>query len=341
MFTTSVLKEIYDPNKSLVFSPIGLHRILRNICHGCNGDTKKQLINLLGNNCYHDYDNKHENTITDISALAVKECYNVKTNFIKDSNNMFNTQVFQFNSICQIPRKMNKWIRTKSKHRISDIDCHIYENTKSLIANAVHFTTEYEALFENAYKDIMPFVKYDGTVTLTNVVRTRLYYYPLTYLEDIKCSVVQLWRLGYSFNMFIVVPDDEKSLDSLIDNISEEILNNIISKRDNYKRIELWMPIFSLVNEHNFSMPIFNLGCHNLFIDGDFTGISDISDFQISGIIQKTVIDIDCNSLQNKPVKNNECIRFMVDKPFMFIITDDSENISSMPIIMGLYQGPQ
>ncbi|QGM48910.1 MPPV-286 putative serpin [Magpiepox virus 2] len=338
MFTTSVLKEIYDPNKSLVFSPIGLHRILSNILHGCNGETKKQLSNLLNNPCCYNYDNRYPNIVTDISAFIVKKCYNVYGDFTKDSNNIFNTQVFQFNGISQIPRIMDKWVRTKSKHKINSIDCHIYENTKSLIANAVHFTTKCETFFEDAYKETMKFVKYDGTVVYTNAIRTRPYYYPFTYLEDIKCSVLQLWRLGYSFNMFIIVPDDEKCLDSLVDNISEDTINMIMSNNE-YKRLELSIPIFSLINEHNFSMPIFNLGCNNLFVDGDFSGISDISDFQISGILQKSVIDIDCNFSQTKAFRGRECLRFMVDKPFMFIVTDAFENIS-IPCIMGVYQGP-
>ncbi|ARF02810.1 SWPV1-249 [Shearwaterpox virus] len=340
MFTTAMIKEIYDSNKSLVFSPIGLYKILSNIRHGCNGETKKQLSALLDDSHYHENNNKYENIVTDISALVVKKCYNVHDNFIRDSNIIYNTQVFQFNGICQIPRIINKWIRGKSKHRISDIDCHIYENTKSIIINAVHFTTKYETFFKDAYKDTMEFTKYDGTTTAVTAVRTKPYYYPFTYVESIKCSIIQLWKLGYSFNMFIVVPDDEKCLDSLVDNISKETLSMIMSNNKDYKRLELWIPIFSLINEHNFSMPIFNLGCHNLFIEGDFTGISDISDFQVSGIVQKSIIELGCNFLQDKPVEEQGYLRFIINKPFMFIITDAFEN-TSMPLLMGIYNGPQ
>ncbi|UOX38709.1 serpin [Finch poxvirus] len=339
MFTASVLKEIYDPNKSLVFSPIGLYRILSNILHGCNGETKKQLSNLLNSTCYSGYENKCPNSITDISAFVVKKCYNVYEDFTEDSTSIFKTQVFEFNNISQIPRIMDKWIRTESNYMIDYINCHIYENTKSLIANAVHLTTKYETFFSDAYKDTIKFVKYNGTVIHTNAIRTMPYYYPFTYLEDIKCSVIQLWKLGYSFSMFIIVPDDEKCLNSLIDNMSEDTIKMITSNYG-YRRLELCIPTFSLTNEHNFSMPIFNLGCNNLFIDGDFSGISDTSDFQISGILQKSIINIDYNFSQTKTSKERECLRFTVDKPFMFIVTDAFENISMMPRIVGVYQGP-
>ncbi|WPD90916.1 serpin family protein [Avipoxvirus sp.] len=339
MFAISVLKELYDSGEPLLFSPRGLHKILCNIRHGCNGNTKNQLDNLLEETIY-DYgeDQALKHIINNISVLLIKRCYNINEKIIKDSNTIYNTDVLEFYNVRQITRIMNKWIRSRSNNKITDIGCHIYDNTKSIIAEAMFFTMKHESIFGSTRKDTITFYKYDGTSLPVEAIHADPYYYPYRYFDDIKCSVLQLWKLGYAFNMFIILPDDEKGLDNLVDNITGDVFSKIMTEQMDYKRLELRMPVFSISQETNFCMPIFNLGCHSMFIDGDFSGISEVSDFQLSGIIQKNIIEVQYDKVKTTKPLNVRCSSFYVNKPFIFIVTDVG-NYDTIPILLGIYQG--
>ncbi|ARE67237.1 SWPV2-ORF018 [Shearwaterpox virus] len=356
-YILKVLNELYVPGEKLCISPRGLYTILMNLMIGCKKDTRDKVKDILG--IFGGYipisetpefriepcDNSNE--LINESVMLIEKGYPIKKDFINSSMDIFSTKVIHFTEDSdEVIEKVRKWILLSTRGLIKDIELSLNENTRLEIINVVYFKFKWRYPFDADITSRMPFNKYDGSKVMidTMIMYNTSYYYKRD--EDMKSQIVMLEYDDYRFAMFIVIPDTATGIDNIVSFLKDDVnmINRITMKKDmNFKEINLYLPKFEMENDVDMSEALINMGCGDLFKNGELVGISDVKTLRVSGIKQKTVIKVDEIGTEAASVTDtcvadgpSNCIEVSANVPFMYIVADLQTKI---PLFVGVFQG--
>ncbi|QRM15298.1 putative serpin [Mudlarkpox virus] len=356
-YILKILTKIYTPGKKLCISPRGIYTILMNILIGCKKDTRDKIKDVLGvfgsyipiaskSEFYTDSCDNKDELIND-SIMLIEKGYPVRKDFINSSMDIFNTKIIYFEEDSdEVIEKVRKWILLSTRGLIKDIELSLNENTRLEIINVVYFKFKWRYPFDADITSRMPFNKYDGSKVMidTMIMYNTSYYYKRD--EDMKSQIVMLEYDDYRFAMFIVIPDTATGIDNIVSFLKDDVnmINRITMKKDmNFKEINLYLPKFEMENDVDMSEALINMGCGDLFKNGELVGISDVKTLRVSGIKQKTVIKVDEIGTEAASVTDtcvadgpSNCIEVSANVPFMYIVADLQTKI---PLFVGVFQG--
>ncbi|QRI42739.1 putative serpin [Cheloniid poxvirus 1] len=356
-YMLKILTKIYTPGKKLCISPRGIYTILMNILIGCKKDTRDKIKDVLGvfgsyipiaskSEFYTDSCDNKDELIND-SIMLIEKGYPVRKDFINSSMDIFNTKIIYFEEEEEdIVEKVNKWVTLSTRGLIKDFDPSLGEDTRLAIINLVYFKSKWKYPFDPELTCKLPFNKYDGSKVMidTMIMYNKSYYYKRD--EYLKSKVVMLEYEDYRFVMFIVIPDTITGIDTVVSHFNDDVnmINRITMKKDmNFKEINLYLPKFEMENDVDMSEALINMGCGDLFKNGELVGISDVKTLRVSGIKQKTVIKVDEIGTEAASVTDtcvadgpSNCIEVSANVPFMYIVADLQTKI---PLFVGVFQG--
>ena len=107
-----------------------------------------------------------------------------------------------------------------------------------------------------------------------------------------------------------------------------------IDDRSMVQTLDLTMPKFSFESEFSLNEALIGLGMADAFGDGaDFSGMTGNRDLHISDVVHKAFVDVDeavteaaaatAVIMVESAIEMVEPVEFKVDRPFIFLITDD------------------
>lgn len=143
--------QLENERKNKIYSPLSIKYALAMLNEGTEGESKEQILNLIGDYKPNKYVNSANMSLA--NALFIRDSYknSVKESFVNNLKNKYNADV-EYDSFTSA-KKMNSWISNKTLKRIDNMldDSSVNEVDFALV-NAVAIDMEWENKFlENNY----------------------------------------------------------------------------------------------------------------------------------------------------------------------------------------------
>lgn len=346
-FAFNIFKELNeeDPQANVFISPLSISQVLAMAYNGAETGTKEAMEKVMGysglkrsdvnesfsnlNSYLGQIDKKIE--LETGNSIWIRNEYMVKNDFLETNQTNFRANVdildFKDPSAADI---INDWISKATKGKIDRmLEPPIPKDAVMYIVNAIYFKGEWSTRFDHelTYKD--DFTALDGRVhkvyMMTRAENT---------IEYTKNDEFQAVRLPYGdgkVSMYIILPRKGININDFIDNMDTGKWNGIRKTVSENSDIVFAIPKFKLeYGIKNLNNCLTKLGMGEVFDDNaDFSGIGE--NIRISNILHKALIEVNeagseaaaATIAEVDEAAYSEPDRFIVDRPFMFIINDD------------------
>ncbi len=337
-FGIKLFKKLSKEN-NLLISPLSINSSLTVILEGAEGKT----YNLLLNNLYKegieiDEINKYYkrlNTKTDsLNSIWIDQNFPVNKEYINKMKNNFNTKVknMDLHSVDAI-KQINSWVKKESNGQINKIIDNISTENKMMIVNALYFKGQWEKEFneEMTKKDI--FNNYDGSKSEINMMY-QCDNFPYYENEDIK-----MLKMNYQNekSIYIILPLPDENINNIIDKITVNDFKKWKKNLSSKLETKVKFPRFKLDYQQNLDEVLKEVGLGHIYQnDANFNKINPF--IKVGEISHRTIIEIDeketragavtgiKTELIASPDKQYKYNEFYVNRPFIFIISENTTN---------------
>ncbi len=259
----------------------------------------------------------------------------ISADYASDLKREYDAEVFQKPS----PDAINGWVKSKTGGRIEKmLENPPGPNDVAILLNAAYFRARWASAFSKQQTKDAPFWVAGKTSALVPTM------HQIARLEVVKGDGFRAIRLPYTveqLGMVIVVPDATDGVDAIGAKLDDAAFSKFVAALNAApaKRINLAMPKFKIKYDASLVPSFKALGMQLPFgMKADFSGMTDASvgasSLYINQIIHRAVIDVDEEgteataataiifAIRAMPQKQEEPEPFMVDRPFLFYVTD-------------------
>ena len=344
-FGFDVFHALYK-EEQVLFSPLSASLALSMTATGADGNTAKQMTKVLGFDGFttdevNGYYKKMVSALLSADPKTVFEIANslwiiddimVKKPFIDDCKKYYASEVYSadFSKQSTID-KVNKWCSDKTHGKIKSILDKPDPLLVMALMNALYFngtwTHPFPDLLENKFNTIS-----GKTVDVEMMHVTE----ELSYAEYDGFSMVNLPYGNGAFSMKVILPKEKEDFGKAVRRFDAKTLDKLNGKVSK-KNVSVIMPKFTFECQSNLKDVLIGLGMEDAFngSKADFSKMSD-DGLYIGFVKQKTFIDVNEKGTEAAAVtivgmeKNAvggpepEIIRFIADRPFLFVIQENS-----------------
>ena len=338
----SEVDAITDANENFTISPLSLSEALAIASNGANGDTRKQIAEIIGvNGMSKETVNETFNSLNDYLANAdskttfsiansvwIDEDFEVKPEFLNDKK-LIGETFHQNLSSTKTMNDFNNWCDTKTNGCIKKVlseplsgDCMM------VIANALYFKGMWKYQFDKDNTTEKDFNNSDGTKSKVKMMSQKCKF--LAYSGE-NMDMVELPYGNENFCMDVILPHEGKNLDECMKDFTLNTFLYEYVKDSKQTDVVVQMPRMKLECTKSLVKPLKAMGMTDAFLDGkaDFTGISDSRIF-ISDVKQSTYVNVDEEGTEAAAVTTVELTQkandnvpvFRMDRPFTYIIRE-------------------
>jgi serpin B len=330
--------------KNAMISPMSISLALAMVYNGTEGDTKKQMEDMLHksgltpddiNQSYKElvaaltsHDPKVELAIS--NAIFYRNTFSVKNDFITTNQNYYQAEVsgLDFTKTVETLNKVNGWVNTQTKGKIDKIIEQVNPEDVMYLLNAIYFNGEWQYRFDPKETTNMPFTKEDKqlvqvpTMTIEN---------PYNYYSHQNFQMLEMPYGSGKYSMLIFLPASGKNTNHIISSLTAENVNDWLSKMTEQKK-KVYLPKFEFKFDDSLVDELQALGMTDAFNDAkaNLSGISDAAKLVISEVMHKSYIKVDERGTEAAAVTGitvgvtsiGPDNSFRVDHPFVFAIRE-------------------
>ena len=324
------------------FSPLSLYYALALAASGAEGQTQKELLDLLGaadtvklaeqsGNLYRLLFTDNEVTKLQIAnSLWIDNDLEVTGAYTQNAVKHFYAWVFAADfTDPATAMAAARWVAANAKGTIEP-QITLDANTVMLILNTVYFYDEWQKGFEKAQTAESEFeLAGDDKVTCDFM---QAEYGMKKYYQDAGFMRTELELKGGGVMSFIL-PDKDVKVDSLLADAAR-LQTALTGGEEKAAKMFFKMPKFKYGYESKLVEILKTLGISDAFDDqADFSGIDGKRDLYISDVIQQTHIGVDENGVEaaaftqvsiatmSMPITLEETVEFFLERPFIYTIT--------------------
>ncbi|MBL7123536.1 MAG: serpin family protein, partial [Actinobacteria bacterium] len=345
-FGFDIFKELIleDKDKNIFISPLSILLALAMTYNGAVGDTNLAMAEALGfkgfdleelNSGFNDLMISIKNADSDIelaiaNSIWHKLGFKAKEDFVERNKKYFSSEVKEIDfSTPEAVDTINGWIDEATKGKIEKMLTEIPPDAVMYLINAIYFKGNWTYPFDENLTSDDDFYLLDGSTKKVPMMSQEENF---GYYDGDNFSAVKLPYGQEKMAMYIILPDEGVSLDSVTSSLDADKWNEI--KESFYgSQVSLTMPKYKM--EYGIKLlndALAELGMGIAFGPGaDFSGINP--DIFISKVLHKAVIEVNekgseaaaatvVEMVTSMPMAE-EIIEFRVDRPFFFVIADD------------------
>ena len=340
-------------NKSNTFvSPLSVNFALSMLINGAEGETKDEIKTALEANDFsieqineHSKELREALTSVDIStsisianSIWPEITFPIKDDFIQTNINYYDAVVhpIDFTSPDAI-KTVNSWCFDKTKGMIPEALDYLSDRVKLLLINALYFRSTWQKsyVFNKDLTKKETFYSSDGSEDYVDMMRKTGYY---LYKSDSDAGYLKIPFGNNAFSMVIILPNEDGSIQTVIDNI-DKATSWTTSSNMTSRKVNLSLPKFKMDFSYKMDEYILPEMAMKLPFDSvlaDFSGISDIP-LYVSEVIHKAAIEVDEDGAAaaavtiieeevayDGPTEPEVIIDFRVNRPFIFSICESS-----------------
>jgi len=347
-FAFDIFKELSkeDADKSIFISPLSISTTLAMTYNGVESTTKDAMSKALR---YNDIDRNIINEsysnllrylqkadkkleLNIANSIWIREGEEIKEDFLKNNKSNFDAVIKSLDfSKDTAAGTINKWISDSTKGKIDKmVESPIDPDVIMYLINGIYFKGQWSEKFdsERTYQKI--FKAFNGNKENVMMMRRKG---EVEYKKGDDYEIVRLPYGNGKISMYCILPDETIDINGYIDEMNAEKWINISENIEEVDDVVLEMPRFKLeYGIKNLNKSLTAIGMGEAFSEqADFTGIRE--DVQISRVLHKAVIEVNEEGSEAAgatvvSVKSSatytEYISFIADRPFIFVIADDT-----------------
>ena len=295
-FQSSLFHQMNKDKKgeNLIISPLSVFQALSLTANGAQGQTLKEMLELLQSDSLDDLNKKNEEIISVIKGFTTLEIANgIMTRFnpMKDFSIIAEKQYLAPIEPLESVEQVNEWCKNKTHGKIDKILDKLDDFTLILILNAVYFKGEWLSKFSPYKTKSLPFYNL-GSKEINVDTMDQISHF--NYYEDKKIQAIELPFKKDYMSAFIILPNEETDINKYVDTLYlNEEYNNIYKKLD-YVKVHLQLPKFELEFKQNLNQVLKDLGMYDAFIldVADFSEMRKEKDLFINQVIHKTYLKV-------------------------------------------------
>lgn len=349
-FAVSMYKQFaLADNDNVFFSPISISMALGMTYAGADGETKKQISEVL-NFPYNDKDfhaqmGQLQSNLLDkqsegvdialANQLWAENSYRFKCRYLRTTQKSYNSPVkrLDFSGKPNASRiEINQWVEELTRDRIKDLlpDGSISSLTKMVLTNAIYFKGQWDKKFEteNTRDDI--FTTLEGKQVKTPMMNAKEKFN--VYQGD-GISLLELPYQGNDFSMLVLLPNEDRSIGEIERGLSVDNLNEYISKLSE-KEVQLMFPKFKFDAEYQLKPVLSDMGMPIAFSNAaNLSRMSRSNDLKIDEVFHKAFVEVSEEGTEAAAATAvvivlksiTMPVEFFANRPFIFIIRENKD----------------
>jgi serine protease inhibitor len=337
-----------DAGQNVFLSPANVAVALAMTANGARGETLRSMLSALNLNTL-DLETVNSNfavlqallvrdepgaTIAIANALWARAGIAFNADFLQRTQRFYDARIeaLDFDQP-DAPKTINEWVRRQTNDKIPAIVERIPEEIILLLMSAIYFNGKWETPFNPEFTQDRPFYLLNGT---TKELPTMYRSDDFEYLKGDGFQAVRLPYAGGGVRMVIILPDADRTLTQLMDQLSIE---NWESWREQFsvKEGQLYLPRFTTRYDKQLNQALSAMGMTEAFDDGraDFSGMRPVPPaLFISQVRHVAYVDVNEAGTEAAAVTSvemgitsampTETFLMQVDRPFFFAIEETS-----------------
>ncbi|XP_076242697.1 antichymotrypsin-2 isoform X3 [Calliopsis andreniformis] len=326
--------------------------ILSLLSHGAESETLDELVSGL---CHREKNaiknhyasliaalNELENVKLHIAnAMYLQEGFKMLTEFSAVGTDMYQSMIstLNFKNNVHAAEQINTWIKETTNNKIDNLisSGDFDENTRLVLVNAIYFNGAWLNKFDtkNTQKKAFYVTKHEKRLIPTMFNKSK---YDHGEIPSLRAKFIEIPYMNKDIVMIIILPNEVDGLSHIQTHFSWEILANT-SKFET--EIELYLPKFKIEFTVDLENILRKLGLNTMFEDkANFNRLSNVP-LKVSKVLHKAMIEVNEEGTEaaaatavhmrlRRMIDMPE--QFVVDRPFMFIIKYEPNNI---PLFIG------
>jgi serine protease inhibitor len=336
-----------ESKPNVFISPLSVSMALSMALNGANGTTAEEMIQALRLSGYtmsqvNDYNKTLREALLKVDPMTELNIANSIWNksgfpfipaFMSTNQTFYNAEIRELNfSDPSTLQAINAWCSDATKGKIPKVLDAIPFDAVSYLINAIYFKGIWQTKFEKKQTTNESFTASDGSSQMVAMMKQSAEY---AYASTENGGYLQLPYGNEAFNMVVLLPHNGKTVTDMLPEINSETWNGL---KYHTCKVNLKLPRFKAECSYSMEQAILPaMGMLKAFspAQADFSGMSDIALF-ISKVIHKTFVEVNEEGTQAAAVTAVEIsltsagpgepeeINFFVNKPFLFLIRENS-----------------
>ena len=335
--------KLENNKENMIYSPLSIKYALKMLNEGAEGNTKKQIEDLIGNLKLTKYDNI-ENALSLANGIYIRDTFseNVKKEFKDKLDKNYNAEI-KYDSF-ENANNINKWIEDKTLKIIKNmLDDSIVQdpNSKMLLINALAIDMEWQEQFDTSDTKGEKFNLEDGKEMTATMMNKTITSDNASYYKDNDITAVTMDLKEYNNTQmeFTAIMPNNNNLSEYIKTCTMDGIDKIIEESTLASKtkngIDVYIPKFSFDYNLGLKDDLINLGITDVF-DINSANLSNMSNSKlyVSEALHKANIDftekgvkaaaVTVFGIKNLalPLETPEPEEIRIDKPFLYVIKD-------------------
>ncbi len=368
-FACNLFRTIYEQqhgNGSFIMSPISVGYLLGMLNAGAEGETQRQIIDVLGLNGSVNEINSYFKKVMDEastvdSTVTIKIANSIDINsargyrlipkYKENMQKFYDAQIdaFPFTDDRNVDI-INNWCNTHTDGMIPKILDSLDPYAAMYLLNAVFFKASWTDKFDPNNTRNRIFTKQDGTILEHKMMHVAI---KAAYGSNNLCKMLRLPYGNGSYSMNVLLPHKGKTVGDIIQSLSAQQLEQQRTQEMTIHNVDIMMPRFTTESEIKLEQVLSSMGMPLTFHPraAEFSNMVKGEELWVSMLKQKAKIEVNekgtkasavtiakgvTKSLMggNRPMH----VEFYATRPFVYYIIDNS---TGAIYFMGTYCGEE
>ena len=349
---------------NMMVSPLSLTQAMAMLANGADGDTKAELVKVLGfegysleeMNAYYMNLNKGLLSVDKATKLSLANSfwlnnqYTAIDSYKKTLQANYDAEVKELAFDNNTYTKINQWAEENTygciKKVVSESD--INSNTIMALLNATYFNGAWKDKFEekNSFKG-----NFEAPNKSSFIEYMKQDKFEANVYEDAECKLIELPYGNEAFSMVVVLPNTEATLDELMQNVDADKWQNWMEQLSLHTNVLVQLPKFTGEYEYNENLKqtLMEMGVVDAFsaLDADFSQMIEKRMF-VNFIKQNSFIKVNEEGTEaaavtiytgeNAASGGMKKFEFKATRPFFYAIKEKSTGVI---LFMGKVTNPK
>ena len=353
------LNEHKQGDSSIIVSPISVSYMLGMLGRGADGETRRQINEVLGLGGSVQEINEYFKKVMDEApnvdpAVTVKiaNCIEVNSSlgirlipqYKADMKKYYNAQVdaLDFTKDSSL-RRINKWCNGHTDGMIPSILDELDSQAIMYLLNAVYFKAPWAAKFDPGATRDMDFTKQDGSIVKRPMMHLKT---KAAYAKNDLCEMLRLPYGNGDYSIFVMLPCEGKTVGDIIRSLSAQELKQQRMLDGATHEVDILIPRFTTESETKLENVLSSMGMPRAFTRAaEFPNMTE-GYLLVSMIMQKAKIEVNEEGTKAAAVTVSKMVlgsgvsldvrTFHATHPFVYYIVEG--NTGSI-LFMGTYCG--
>ncbi|CAL1596615.1 unnamed protein product [Knipowitschia caucasica] len=371
-FALNLFKVLSDNDRTsnVFFSPVSISSALAMVLLGAGGNTATQMSECLKTKDLSDEVHSSFGSLLQLLnradapyALSVanrlygEKTYQFVEDFLGGTRKHYNAELESVDFIgnSEEARVMiNTWVEAQTQGKITDILAKgvVDGLTKLVLVNAIYFKGNWNKQFnESSTRDYKFRINKNETKPVKMMHQKSKF--PLTYISEASCQVIDLPYKGKELSMLVFLPNDIEDGSTGLEKLEEQLTyENFVewTRPDMMDEVEVQVgfPRFKMEEKYDMKNVLTSMGMVDAFDMGksDFSGMSPANDLFLSKVVHKAFVEVNEEGTEaaaaTAAIMMLRCAMrpaaFIADHPFLFFIR---HNATNSVLFAGRYCSPE